>query len=161
MTSSSEARRPSVRLALAEAISMRVAEQPISPYSVVKREASMPARAAKHEEAMTPAANDGGNGFFVAPVAVAIDRTGGHAAMREDILLPLDGKQRRELTCLSCSQRVGSQGLKGRCRFFGSIHGRRFCLTSSFSTPPPNEGDIFSPNPQMRVIFLHPTPKLR
>ena len=132
MTSSSEARRPSVRQALAEIISMRLAEQPISPYSVVKREASMPARAAKQEEAMTPAANAGGNGFFVAPVAVAIDRTGGHAAMREDILLPLDGKQRRELTCLSCSQRVGSQGLKGRCRFFGSMHRRRFCLTSSF-----------------------------
>lgn len=34
--------------------------------------------------------------YFVTPVAIALDRTGGHAAMREDILLPLDGKQREE-----------------------------------------------------------------
>ena len=97
MTSAPEARHPSVRLALAEAISMRLAEQPTSPSSssAVKREASAPA--ARATTAM--AAGDGGGGggdYFVAPVAVALDRTGGHAAMREDILLPLDGKQSRE-----------------------------------------------------------------
>ena len=92
MTSSSEA-RPSVRLALAEARAMRILAEPTSP-SGTKRELSMPAR---HEEAK---ATTNGDDFFVTPVAVAIDRTGGHAAMREDILLPLDGKSRAERVSL-------------------------------------------------------------
>ena len=93
MTSSSAAEaRPSVRLALAEARAMRLVE-PTSP-SAIKREVSMPAAAAAGV----------GDDFFVTPVAVAIDRTGGHAAMREDILLPLDGKCReRELLFISLS----------------------------------------------------------
>ena len=102
MTSSSEA-RPSVRLALAEARAMRTLAEPTSP-SGIKREVSMPAR---HDEAAT---TNGGDDFYVTPVAVAIDRTGGHAAMREDILLPLDGKKSRAERVVSLSEHlIGNQ----------------------------------------------------
>jgi len=109
MTSSSELPppRPSVRLALAEARAQRL--DPASP-SAVKREASMPSVFAAAGGATKQ--GDGGGDFFVAPVAIAIDRTGGHAAMREDILLPLDGKEEHS----GFSQIVSFPEKQGRLR---------------------------------------------